>query len=245
MTDAEPAHGDPYCSNCGYALTGATESSKCPECGQPLVDVLMRPTMDLGGKRFRSKGRIFGMPIIDIAFGPHGREPTGKARGFIAIGNEARGVLAIGGQAVGVVAIGGLAIGGFSLGGLSIGLLTALGGMSIGGIAFGGWAMGGLARGGGAMGFVADGGMAIGYYARAGGAFGPHTIGPGRADPDATRVFDALSWLFGSLPPTVLSFGISFISMFLVTVGLAALIALIAFRASVAHRSGQNRAVAP
>ena len=31
------------------------------------LDVLMRPALDLkGGKRFRSKGRIFGMPIIDV-----------------------------------------------------------------------------------------------------------------------------------------------------------------------------------
>jgi len=246
MGEAATGQGDPYCGNCGYALTGATESSKCPECGQPLVEVLMRPTLDMpGGKRFRSKGRIFGMPIVDVAIGPSGRERTGKARGFVAIGNEARGVLAIGGQAVGVVAIGGMAVGGFTMGGLSIGLLSALGGMAIGGVALGGWAMGGLARGGGAMGFVADGGMAIGVYARGGGAVGPHTISPAGSSPEAAGVFDALSWLFGPWPPSVWSFGTSFVSMFLVTAGLAAVIAIVAFRAYVEEGSSKGGAAPP
>jgi predicted Zn-ribbon and HTH transcriptional regulator len=35
---------EPYCGNCGYVLTGATETSKCPECGRPLVEVLTRNT---------------------------------------------------------------------------------------------------------------------------------------------------------------------------------------------------------
>ena len=123
MAEVKREPGEPYCGECGYTLTGATDSSKCPECGRPLVDVLMRPMLDSGtGKRFRSKARIFGMPVIDIALGPRGSESMGRAKGFIAIGNIATGVLAIGGQARGVVEVGGLAMGGVSMGGMSLGL---------------------------------------------------------------------------------------------------------------------------
>ena len=203
----DPAHdsgdpgepGEPYCGNCGYVLTGCTEASKCPECGKPLVEVLMRPQMKLGGgKRYRSKIQLWGMPLVSIASGPSGNESSGHAKGFIAIGDVATGVVALGGRAQGGVAIGGMATGLFSIGGMSIGLINAFGGMTIGGFATGGWAMGGFAQGGGAVGFGAQGGMAIGYFARAGGAFGVHRISPGANDPAAVSFFDRFSWFFAN-----------------------------------------------
>ena len=34
--NAPPTSPDePICGNCGYVLSGLTESSKCPECGRP------------------------------------------------------------------------------------------------------------------------------------------------------------------------------------------------------------------
>src|SRR5262245_53265814 len=98
--------GDPYCSNCGYSLVGLTESSKCPECGRPLVDVLVRGRVDWSqrGKRFRTEAMLFGLPVVDIAIGPSGEERFGRARGIIAIGDRAVGLLAIGNQfGIGVV----------------------------------------------------------------------------------------------------------------------------------------------
>ncbi len=176
--------GQPYCGNCGYDLEALTESARCPECGRPLVEVLRRagrPEME-AGKRYRSDSTLFGLPLVHIALGPKEGEPRGKARGFIAIGDEAFGVLAIGGIARGVVAIGGAAIGVFALGGGAIGLLTALGGGAVSaGLAVGGAAVGGIAKGGGAAGIIADGGGAIGLYARGGGAFGPNSLGPNPA----------------------------------------------------------------
>src|SRR5262245_11748699 len=92
--------GAPYCSNCGYELTGLTESSRCPECGRPIVEVLTRGGagfMEMG-KRYRSKATLFGWPVIDVALGPKNGELRGRARGIIAIGDIATGAIALGGM---------------------------------------------------------------------------------------------------------------------------------------------------
>jgi predicted RNA-binding Zn-ribbon protein involved in translation (DUF1610 family) len=231
-----PAPGnEPFCSNCGYVLTNLVQSSKCPECGRPLVEVLTRRhQFSESGKRYRSKATLFGLPVIDIAVGPKHGEMRGKACGFIAIGDMATGWLAIGGMARGLVAIGGIAIGGFSIGGLSLGLLTAVGGAAIGGVAAGGGAVGGIASGGGALGFVAQGGGAVGYYARGGGAWGVHTAGmPAQpASPEAMKVFDSLSWFFGAWPPNSISSLQSFLITAAIALGVGALLGLVAWAAS-------------
>lgn len=192
--------GDPYCANCGYSLVNLTDTSKCPECGKPLVEVLAR----WGGssrraRRYRSEAELFGVPLVSVAFGarPEFGEIHGRAVGIIAIGDVARGGIAIGGNAMGIVAAGGMAIGVASMGGLSVGLATALGGMTIGGFPVGGFGLGGVATGGGAIGVVAQGGMAIGYYARGGGVIGQYKISPGRADPEAVRFFDMAAPVLG------------------------------------------------
>lgn len=233
MAEDRP-QSEPYCSNCGYTLTGATESSKCPECGKPLVEVLMRPILETtGGRRYTSKARIFGMPVVSIAFGAHGKEKVGRPKGFIAIGDIATGVLAIGGQARGLVAIGGMSMGGFTMGGMSMGLFSSLGGMSIGGMSFGGFSIGLLARGGGAVGLFADGGMAAGYFARGGGAFGKHMIGPGvGVSPVATRAFSYFDWFFGTWPPSLSSFFTTVLTLLFITFGAAAIIGVMAWWAT-------------
>ncbi|MBN2447045.1 MAG: hypothetical protein JXO22_09980 [Phycisphaerae bacterium] len=180
---------DPFCDNCGYNLRGLTESSKCPECGRPIVEVLQRPQTFPLGRRYRSQTTIFGLPLVSVAFGPHEDERIGRACGIIAIGDVATGWLAIGGFARGIFAAGGCAIGLVSAGGLAIGLLIALGGATIGGLAVGGMSVGGMAIGGGAAGFVAEGGFAVGYYSHGGSVYGKHVVGPNRSDPEAVRFF--------------------------------------------------------
>lgn len=113
---AAPKPGAPYCVNCHYDLTGATNTPVCPECGKPLVEVLVRGRHATTGRarRYRSETLLFGLPIIDVAIGPDpdGGEAFGRARGVIAIGDRATGGIAIGNQwALGVVAAGGAAVG--------------------------------------------------------------------------------------------------------------------------------------
>ncbi len=135
--------------NCGYTLTGLTESSKCPECGKPIVDVLVRARFFGRGRRYTSETKLFGLPLVAIAVGPHGGERYGAPVGFVAIGDQPRGVIALGGVPVGVIAIGGIARGLIAIGGVSFGAVSC-GGICVGLIALGGmclglWAIGGLA----------------------------------------------------------------------------------------------------
>ena len=190
---------DPYCGNCGYLLKGLTESSKCPECGKPLVEVLQRGPMLFRNRRYKSEIEIFGLPLVHIAFGPSETEPMGRARGIIAMGDIAVGLLAIGGFARGLIAFGGFALGLIAVGGFSLGLLGALGGFAAGGLACGGGAAGGIAVGGGAVGLIAQGGGVVGYYARGGGGFGRYVIDAMRRDPEAIALFSRLDWLVGGV----------------------------------------------
>lgn len=178
-------HGDgieykgPYCGVCQYPLEGLTESSKCPECGGALVEVLRWPAAPgpATGKRWRSAATHHGKPLIDVAFGPGLDGPTGKARGFIALGDDAKGFVAVGGSARGVVAVGGGAAGVFAFGGGAAGVVLAVGGGAAGGV---------FAVGGGAISF---GGMA------AGGGFGllASVSGMGLASPVGLPVWETLA----------------------------------------------------
>jgi predicted RNA-binding Zn-ribbon protein involved in translation (DUF1610 family) len=215
------ASDEPYCGNCGYALKGLTESSKCPECGRPLVEILTRRRFSPDfGKRYRSKATLFGLPVLDIAVGPKDGEMRGKARGIIAIGDIATGGIAIGGVARGVVAVGGVALGLFSFGGLAVGLVAALGGLAVGGMATGGGAIGVLANGGGAAGVYAQGGGALGWFVRDARTFARPLPRP---DP-----FDRVSWFFGPWPPSAGSAMYPVLVNLAITLAAAAAIGLVA-----------------
>lgn len=233
------APGDPYCANCGYLLKDLVDSCKCPECGRPLVDVLVRGRSNLAGKqrRYRTEAMLFGLPIIDLCMGLDEQGKIGRAKGIIAIGDYATGFIAVGNKwANGVVALGGG--GSFGLcavgGGCSIGLLTAgAGGLGLGGFALGGCAMGGIAMGGFAVGGVAQGGAAIGYYARGGSATGVHTIGArGTSSQKPVEVFARLEPYIGRPGPGLSMFTpIALVGAidFLIT-GLILILALIGHR---------------
>ncbi len=184
--------GEPYCGACGYRLTGLVDSSKCPECGRPIVEVVTRAgTL---GRRYRSETTLLGRPLLSVAIGATHSETRGLARGIIAIGDHARGFVAIGNSAVGIVAIGGRACGVFAIGGIAIGLVSSCGGISVGAIAVGGLVLGGLGFGGISAAVVADGGVAIGFYVA-----GALRIAIGQRSPG--EAFEMFSWFFGRTTP--------------------------------------------
>ena len=168
---------DPFCSNCRYSLKGLTESSKCPECGRPLVEVLERGPLIRLGRRYTSNIFIYGLPLIQIALGPHEEEKYGRARGIIAIGDRATGWLALGGISRGFIACGAVAVGLVALGGVAVGGI-GFGGLAIGLIAYGGMATGGMGAGGLVVAYIAvSAGLGVAYYARAGFAHAVHGLG--------------------------------------------------------------------
>ncbi len=204
-TDVTENWGRPISANCGQDLTGLVDSSKCSECGKPLVEVLVRETSKTQRfRRYSSKAKLFGMPALSIArgIGPDGR--PGHARGWIAIGDRATGVVAFGGSARGIVAFGGSSVGVFAVGGMSVGLFVSFGGMAISplGLAFGGMAIGAIAVGGMAIGFAAVSGSSVAYYSWGppGGSWAAYRVmvrgGPG--DQPAIDFFESISWLVGS-----------------------------------------------
>jgi len=197
--------GEPYCGACGYRLTGLVDSSKCPECGRPIVDVVTRAGKL--GTRFRSQTTLFGLPLVDVAFGGTHEESTGSARGIFAVGDSAKGFVAIGGKATGIVAIGGRAIGVFALGGIAIGLVSAWGGISIGAIAAGGFVLALLGFGGLCAGIMAAGGVCVGVYAMGGAPFG-YLLGQEFSSWQLVYadVFQEFSWFFGPSPMSVWTF---------------------------------------
>ena len=120
----------------------------CPECGKEISDkAMMCPgcgiaiTGGLFAYEFKSKTKLFGIPLVHIVYGPAFNPVTKQiriAKGIIAIGPIAIGVLSLGGISIGGFCLGGVAAGIMALGGFAIGLLLAIGGLAVGFIALGG-----------------------------------------------------------------------------------------------------------
>jgi len=134
------------------------------------------------GHRYVSEWRLWGLPLVSIAFGADSQrgEQRGIARGWLAIGDMAFGGIAIGGIAAGPIAVGGVCAGVLALGGGAAGLV-ALGGVAVGWAACGGIAL--------AWEFAA-GGLAVAHQLALGGlalaaeqAFGGVAMAPLANDP--------------------------------------------------------------
>ncbi|MFG0306556.1 MAG: hypothetical protein ACF8Q5_10145 [Phycisphaerales bacterium JB040] len=142
--------GTPVCANCAYDLSGAVTSATCPECGKPLVEVLDRVSdKNPNYQRYTSSARLFGHPLVHVAFGADPGQKMAHARGIIAVGEDA----------VGLVAVGSFTRGGLCIGGIGCGVVTCCG-LNVGVVSVGGLII---------AGFLGLGGMVVsGYYAFAG-----------------------------------------------------------------------------
>ena len=104
-------------------------------------------------REYKTKVRLFGLPLVHMAVRSHRSEGPGVARGWIAVGERAFG----GVVAVGNVAVGPIAMGGFAIGGLC-GSIVAVGGFAVGAIiSVGVWTWGGISVGL----YAAEGGIAV------------------------------------------------------------------------------------
>lgn len=164
-TASQPAlmAGEPVCGACGHSLKGLYESTKCPECGGAIIDVLVR-----GGKfgpRWTSAARVGSKPLVQIAFGRAPGEEKGTARAIIALGDDAKGLVAIGDRTVGVVSIGRRAFGIFSVGSYSFGAVTSFGFIAVAPIAAGFFSLALVAAGLICVGAISVGGAAAGIWA--------------------------------------------------------------------------------
>ncbi len=111
------------------------EAYMCPHCGAPFPARKLGPA---SGYEWKSKARIFGIPLVHVAFG---RDKNGKlrvAKGFIAIGQFGIGAITIAQFGVGAIfglgqftvapiAVGQFAFGLAALGQFGIGLLYGAG----------------------------------------------------------------------------------------------------------------------
>jgi len=133
---------------------------------------------------FRSRGRLFGLPIVHYTRGicpETGRRVV--AKGVVAVGRVAAGVLAIGQASFGL----------FALGQLGVGLLLGVGQASAGLTAIGQVAVGiYLGLGQLATGYIAIGQVGIGKYVLAQIGLGEHVWSQKYGDTEALRFFK--SW---------------------------------------------------
>lgn len=121
------------------------------------------------GRRWESRARFLGWPLVSVAFADPDRDFAGYEKGDNRAQRTAKGWIAIGDKAVGLVACGNIALGGIAFGAASCGVVS-FGGVASGGLAFGGVSLGLVAIGGLALGWGAIGGAALGWLAVGGGA---------------------------------------------------------------------------
>jgi hypothetical protein len=95
-------------------------------------------TRGSGGIDWKTRARIFGIPLIHAAFGTDENGELRVARGFIAVGHLGFGAITFAQFGVGVLfAFGQGVIGLFAVGQLAIGLAFATGQLAVGTIAVG------------------------------------------------------------------------------------------------------------
>jgi hypothetical protein len=170
------------CPRCGALVK--TAFGTCPVCGNAVGAPTVLPARRGGGFEWRSRGELFGLPLVHVAFG---RDPVTKkirvAKGIVAIGQFGVGLVTFAQVGVGLLFGFGQAVAGFvTVGQLALGLYFGAGQI--------------------ATGQTAVGQIAIGVYALGQVALGAHVWTPSVKDPEAVRHFthlwEAAKSLFGA-----------------------------------------------
>ncbi|RPJ86705.1 MAG: zinc ribbon domain-containing protein [Acidobacteria bacterium] len=154
------------CRECGGQVSD--QAVTCPHCGAPYPARLVWKGWGVD-KEFGP--RIFGYPLVHIAFG---RDTGGRLR-----------------VAKGVIAIGQFAVGGITIAQFGIGVLGGLGQMMIAPLALGQLALG----------YIAVGQIVVCYMGLAQVGLAPYIWSMQRADPEAVEffkeIFDSILQLIG------------------------------------------------
>jgi hypothetical protein len=155
--------------------------------------------------QYKSKARLFGIPLVHIKFSRYGKPAV--AKGIIAIGTISIGVISIGAIPIGFISLGALSAGVISFGGLALGLLLAAGGLAVGAFAMGGLAVGLAAIGGFAVGEIAIGGYARGTVAIGADAVGKYSLVIQHTGPETrTAVENLIRSASPNLPDWIVKF---------------------------------------
>lgn len=86
------------CRECGREVS--TEAVSCPACGAPWP---AREQWAGSGFEWKSDKRLFGIPLVHVAFGRDARGKRRVAKGFIAVGQFAVGLVTIAQFGIGVL----------------------------------------------------------------------------------------------------------------------------------------------
>ena len=112
------------CRDCGHQVS--EQAYMCPNCGAPSP---AKEKWDGWGFEYKSKTRLFGLPLLHICFKYRSRFIPVPARGIIAIGQFGAGIVNISQFGIGVFSLAQFTIGVFVVAqfGIAYSLIAQLG----------------------------------------------------------------------------------------------------------------------
>ena len=112
------------CRDCGHQVS--EQAYMCPNCGAPFP---AQEKWDGWGFEYKSKTRLFGLPLLHICFKYRSRFIPVPARGIIAIGQFGAGIVNISQFGIGVFSLAQFTLGIFAVAqfGIAYSLIAQLG----------------------------------------------------------------------------------------------------------------------
>ncbi|MBM4325632.1 MAG: zinc ribbon domain-containing protein [Deltaproteobacteria bacterium] len=157
------------CPDCGNELSD--KAIACPRCGRPGP----APTIaHKGGYEWKSRVKLFGIPLVHVAFGSDQKGSTRVAKGFVAIGQFGIGAVTIAQFGVGVLlGAGQCVVGFFGIGQAAVGIILGVGQF--------------------AGGLLAIGQIVVGIYGFCQAGWARYLWSPDRVDMEAVALFSTLA----------------------------------------------------